>query len=248
MFFETVDSTRMKRMEAMLKVLAAHFRGPFRVLELGTGPGPLTVQILRRFPGSTVVAVDTDPVLLHVGRKALHRFRRRITWVLADIRKEPWPSVLPRQRFDVIVSSLALHWLEEDEIRILYRAVGRLLRPGGLVVNGDFIPSGRPAQGVAIRAKVSNKHRGAEREPAGVREFKSRWKKWWGAIEREPSMKAAIRERQSRLPGRIPPRRTTGPRIPVSLESHERALRDAEFGETLVTWQDRSFRVLVARR
>lgn len=246
MFAETIDPTRAKRREAILEVLAGHFRGAFRVVELGTGPGPLTAQVLRRFPKCEVVAVDTDPVLLQVGDEALHRFRRRITWTLADIREKRWSSKLPLHRFDAVVSSLALHWLEEGELRTLYRVLGRLLDHGGLLVNGDYIPSGRPAS--RRHGEGGRKTSRGAQPGANVRAFKLQWKKWWEAIEREPSMNAAIRERQARLPGPMPPRRTTGPKVPVSLEAHEQALRDAGFVETSVAWQDGGFRVLVGRR
>lgn len=248
MFFETVDPTRMRRMEVILEALSAHFRGPFRVLDLGTGPGSLAARMLKRFPRCRVVAVDTDPVLLRVGEEALHRFGRRTTWVLADLREKSWTSKLPAPRFDAAVSSLALHWLEEDEIRTIYRDLRRLLRPGGLLINGDYLPSRLPKKRLGGPRRATEEYREAERGGSGPRAFKPKWEKWWGALVREPSMRAALRERQVRMPGRIPPRRNTGPRIPVSFESHERALRDAGFRETTVIWQDQDFRVLIGAR
>jgi SAM-dependent methyltransferase len=248
MFTETVDPTRARRTNGILRALRDNFHGPFRVLDLGSGPGPLTVRILRRFPKSRVVALDTDPVLLRVGEVALSRFQGRATCVLADLRERTWPSQLPVHRFDAAVSSLALHWLEEDEIRGIYRELRRLLRPCGLLINGDFLPSSQRK----IQAKGS---RGATeprrvRHPggAGRRAFKSRWEKWWEALAEDPSMRDVLRERHVRMPGRIPPRRTTGPKTPVSLEAHQRALRDAGFRESVVTWQDGEFQVLVGIR
>ncbi|MGP8078834.1 MAG: hypothetical protein ACLQD8_02330 [Thermoplasmata archaeon] len=60
-FFKTVDPTREERMEAILGVVGAHFHVPFRVLDLGTGPGPLAGRILKRFRGSRVVGVARTP-------------------------------------------------------------------------------------------------------------------------------------------------------------------------------------------
>jgi len=244
MFFETVDPTRVRRMDEILQVLGAHFQGPFTALDLGSGPGALTARVLGRFPRSRVVAVDTDPVLLRVGAEALHRHRKRTAWVLADLRKKSWSSKLPGRRFDAAISSLALHWLEENEIRALYRGLRLLLRSGGLLVNGDFMPSSQ----LSHPGGTAERHRGAERDRAGVRSFKAEWEKWWGALVAEPAMRDVLKERQVRMPGRIPPRRTTGPRIPVSLEAQERALRDAGFRESTVSWQDRGFRVLIGVR
>ena len=244
MFFETVDPTRERRMEEILQVLRARFRRPFTAIDLGSGPGALTARVLRRFPRARVVSVDTDPVLLRVGAEALRRYRRRTAWVLADLRERSWPSKLPVRRFDAVVSSLALHWLKEDEIRVLYRRLRPLLRTGGLLVNGDFLPSiQHKGSGAA-----AEHHRESERGRAGVLSFKAEWEKWWGALLEEPSMRDALTERRARMPGKIPPRRTTGPRIPAPVEAHERALRDAGFRESRVEWQERGFRVLIGFR
>ena len=43
--------------------------GPL-VLDLGCGPGSLAVRLLDRIPAARVVAVDTDPLLLALGRAA----------------------------------------------------------------------------------------------------------------------------------------------------------------------------------
>lgn len=248
MFSETVDRTRVRRTNAIVRALGALLHGPFRVLDLGSGPGPLTVRTLRRFPRCRVVALDTDPVLLRVGEVALHRFRGRVTWVLADLREKGWPSQLPVHRFDAAVSSLALHWLEENEIRAIYRELRRLLRPGGLLVNGDFLPTSQPKVPPKDERVTTDRRRGPQRGGGGRRAFKPEWEKWWGALAEDASMRDVLKERHLRMPGKIPPRRTTGPKTPASLQAHERALEDAGFHESVVTWQDGGFRVLVGIR
>lgn len=248
MFSRTVDPTRDHRTAAILATLADRPSGPHRVLELGSGPGPLTERMLERFPKCRVVSVDIDPVLLHVGRVALRRFQRRTTWVLADLRRQGWSTALPRARFDVAVSSLTLHWLEEKEIRSVYRTLRTLVCPGGLVVEGDFLPARAPKEPLKRPTKTTTPPRSSERDPRELRAFKVQWGEWWGALASDPSMHAPLRERQVRLPGPFPPRRTSGPKAPAPLEFHVEALRDAGFQEPTVVWQDRGFRVLVAVR
>lgn len=244
MFFNTVDPTRGKRTEWILRALRACPPGPLTVLDLGCGPGTLTARVLESLPNSRVVAVDTDPVLLRVGAKALHRFHHRTEWVLADLREEDWTLLLPRGRFGAAVSSLALHWLEAVEVRSLYESLHSVLRPGGLVVNADFLPSGRPSGS----PKTAQKTRMPANRRSRIRAFKAEWRTWWEAVENEPSMHEALEERQVRLPGKLPPRRTTGPRTPVSLEANLRAMRDAGFRASTARWHDRGFHVLIGRR
>jgi len=248
MFSETVDPTRLRRMDAILDALSSHSPSPSRVLDLGSGPGPLPARMLRRFPRCRVIALDTDPVLIAVGRRALARFGKRISWVLADLRETGWSSALPVRRCDAVVSSLALHWLEEDEIRAIYRDLRTLLRPGGLFVNGDFLPSGLSKRQIGRRREPTEEHRVKERRDTTLRAFKERWGVWWESLSELPSMRIPLRERQSRVPGTIPPRRTTGPKTPASLEFHQQALRNARFREAHVVWQERDFRVLIGIR
>jgi SAM-dependent methyltransferase len=248
MFSESVDPTRRERVDAILGCLRSRFPGSFRVLDLGTGPGVLPRRILEHFPNSRVVALDTDPVRLRIGEAALHRYRGRVSWVLADLRDSHWVSGLPVRRFDAVVSSLALHWLEGNEIRRIYREVRPHLRPGGLLLNADFLPSSLSTSRPAMSRRGVGISRGPPKRSVRIRQFQSEWAKWWGDVAAEPSLRAALRERQLRLPGPMPPRRTTGPRNPVSLESHQRLLRSAGFRDSRVIWQDGNFRALLALR
>lgn len=245
MFLGTVDPTREGRMEAILRVLDSRSRAPIRVLELGTGPGSLTDRILKRFPASQVVGVDSDPVLLRVGEQALAPHGSRVAWLLADLRKVGWSAGLPAGTFDAVATSLALHWLEEGDIERLYGDVHRLLRPGGLLVNGDFLPS-EPAKRARRPPRSARvKDRPAQTEGASLRDFRRLWTRWWGALVGQPGMLPYFRERQRRMPGSIPPRRTSGPQNPATVEFHVRALRSAGFRETAVVWRENGFRVLV---
>jgi SAM-dependent methyltransferase len=243
MFSRTIDPTRDRRSAEIVAALAERPPGPFRVLELGSGPGPLTEKLLRRFRTCRVVSLDHDPVLLRIGELALRRFHSRATWVLADLRARDWRAELPFQRFDAVVSSLTLHWLEEDEIRNVYRNLHRLLKPGGSFVDGDFLPS-RSSREPPERAR----RRRPAKEDSRLRAFKVQWGTWWNEVATDRSLKGFLREREVRLPGPFPPRRTSGPKTPAPLEFHLEALRAAGFLESHVAWHDRGFRVLVAAR
>jgi SAM-dependent methyltransferase len=244
MFAQTIDPTRPRRMEAILEALSDPVELPSSVLDLGCGPGPLEARLMTRFPECHVVAVDTDPVLLRVGREALHRYPQRIDWVLADVREVRWPSRLPVRQFDAAVSSLTLHWLWSEEVRAIYRAVHRHLRAGGRFVNADYLPSRRPARPAGRLRRTPHRRP----VPGDLGEFRSEWEKWWEAVARERSLASDLRARRKRLPGPFPPRRIGGPRRALSLEFHERALRGAGFREVRVVWHDGEFRALVGVR
>jgi SAM-dependent methyltransferase len=224
MFANSIDPTRPRRSEAVLEVPGGHLRKQSRVLELGCGPGPFVEQLLSRFRLSNIIALDTDPVLLEVGRVALRRFRAREDWVLADVRTKEWCSALPVGQFDGVVSSPALHWLKLDEIRRLYRDVGGHLRAGGCMINADFLPRAGPAPRGRGRGITKGTIRNIESPARRLRSFKKEWGRWWEGAQANSSLREVFEERRIRLPGVIPPRRTSGPERAVPLEKHHRAM------------------------
>ena len=59
------------------------------VLDLGCGPGSLAVRLLDRIPDATVVAIDTDPLLLALGR-ATYGGRAGLRFADLDLRSAGW--------------------------------------------------------------------------------------------------------------------------------------------------------------
>ena len=103
-----------------------------RVLELGTGTGNLT---LRLGPGRRFVCVDVSAEMLSVARDKLSAFEN-IEFLQADL-LECFDSL--RERFDVLVSTYAIHHLTEAEKSLFFRAMAETLEPGGVAVIGDLM-------------------------------------------------------------------------------------------------------------
>jgi SAM-dependent methyltransferase len=235
---ESFNPDRERRFQAMLDVLEAWLPKRFTALDLGSGPGSLSQRLLRRFPRARVVAVDYDPVVLRLGREALASLRRRITWVDANIGKAGWPKQLPVQRVDAAVSTTALHWLQPAALRRCYRDLGRLIRRGGVLLNGDILPWGpdRPT----LR-KLAEKVRATRLGGKSLQSEWTPWQAWWSAIEKVPALRAEVDERRSRSSEHPP-------EWPISLSDHAKALRRAGFREVEVIWQDFENRILLGVR
>jgi len=107
-----------------------------RILDLGTGDGRLLtlLQVDRREMFG--VGVDFSEVMLEAARK---RFAddERIELVRHDF-AEPLPAL---GRFNVVVSSFAIHHLEHERKRALYGEVFDLLEPGGVFANLEHVAS-----------------------------------------------------------------------------------------------------------
>ena len=87
------------------------------VIDLGCGPGSLAVRLLDRMPDATVIAIDTDPVLLALGRVG-YGGRGGLRFADLDLRTPGWAGSLGLDRpADAAVSTTALHWLRAQELR-----------------------------------------------------------------------------------------------------------------------------------
>ena len=223
----------------MFDILEAELPRRFSALDLGSGPGSITSRLLTRFPRANAVAVDLDPVVQTIGRGALRRFGERVRWLEADLGRAGWSRGLPSPRYDAALSTTALHWLSRRDLPRFYRELHRILRPGGIFLNGDYLPWEAADRGLRELAERVRKVRW--RGTSRTSEW-GPWQAWWKSVEAEPALRGALQIRKKRFPHGHP---RTGP---VSLETHERALRRAGFAEVAVVWEDFEDRLLFARR
>lgn len=157
-------------------------------LDLAAGPGSASARLLRRLPGSRSVAVDADPVLLRLGEGAQGDHGGRLRWVQADLRDPAWVDARGQDTFDAVISTTALHWLTPPEVAQVYRQLAGLLRPGGVLLNGDLLPL--PAHLSRIRAAVEAVDE--RRQAAALAGGSQAWQDWWDTLRREPALLASI--------------------------------------------------------
>ena len=109
------------------------------VLDVGCGTGNLSFAVLAAQPGARVTAMDPDLAAL---RRAARKARRRgvaLTLVQGYADRLPTGDA----SLDHLVSSLALHHVDDDGRVAFARDALRALRPGGKITVVDF---GGPAQ------------------------------------------------------------------------------------------------------
>jgi SAM-dependent methyltransferase len=226
---------REERFTAIVDALAA-FVGPEpRVLDLGCGPGSLSARVLDRLPGATIVAIDTDPVLLAIGRAALGA-NEHLTFIDTDLRSD-WVRSLPSPGpYDAAVSTTALHWLGLEQLVRLYGTLGGVLRPGGIFLDGDRLDFDHDQ--AAIAAGVDQVRLAWPDAPEGAEDYDA----WWSAAVAEPALRAEVVERARRAHDH--PHDDNA----HSYEFHRSALFVARFAEVGTIWQHLSNRVLLAIR
>ena len=118
-------------------VLRAHVpAGVRRVLDLGTGDGRLLASLQRERPRMRGVGLDFSPIML-AGARERFGGDERVELVEHNL-AEPLPAL---GRFDAIVSSMAIHHLEDERKRALYGEAFELLEPGGVFANFEHVAS-----------------------------------------------------------------------------------------------------------
>ena len=109
------------------------------VLDVGTGPGMLLVELAARRPDLRLTGVDLSPSMIATATRNLAAAGvSDAACVVADVAKMPFPDGV----FDLVISSLSMHhW---DHIDAAVPELARVLRPGGRVLIYDlpFAPFG----------------------------------------------------------------------------------------------------------
>jgi malonyl-CoA O-methyltransferase len=118
------ESQRRIASELCRRVRQEHLPDCPRVLEIGCGTGYLTKALLPEFPGCHWIATDIAPRMVEL---CAARLEGRITVRVMD---GEYPD-LGEQRFDLIVSSLAVQWF--TDLAAGLRRLHGMLGPGGLL-------------------------------------------------------------------------------------------------------------------
>ncbi len=143
-FFSSIDDAiayaesakkSMMRYKAFLSNLRSlDIKGKY--LEIGAGPGVLTVEIARNFPEVEITALELSSDMVTVGQKyvAENKFDNRITFVVGDAHDEKLLHSLGE--FDLVYSTYSLHhWVNpKNAIVNLHSAVHK----GGMLYIFDL--------------------------------------------------------------------------------------------------------------
>ncbi len=113
--------------------------GPVRdVLDLGTGTGALAAMVADAYPEARLTLLDGAPAMVEQAAAALGA--RAAASLVQD-----FADPLPVGPFDAVVSSLAIHHLDDAGKASLYARAFQVLRPGGVFINAEQVLGATPA-------------------------------------------------------------------------------------------------------
>jgi trans-aconitate 2-methyltransferase len=123
---------------------------PEVVVDLGCGPGPLTLSLVSRWPRARIIGVDSSAEMLDQARRTDRL--ERVEWLRSDA--ESWDPAQVGAPIDVIITNALLQWVPSH--RELIPGWVRALAPGGwfaMQVPGNFnAPSHALLREVAARS------------------------------------------------------------------------------------------------
>ena len=195
-------------LEGIADLLAAAGRGEgegLRFVDLGCGPGNISLLLARRWPAARVLGVDGSAAMLKIAEER----RQADPIALAGLRfqRAVLPTAtLPRHSFSAVVSNSLLHHLRDP--RVLWSTVRQLAAPGAWIYVRDLR---RPPSPEALDALVARHAEGAP--PVLRRDYAHSLRAAFTAAEvarqlQESSLQGlALRERGDRyleITGRLP--------------------------------------------
>lgn len=102
------------------------------ILDVGTGPGVLLVELAKRRPDLQLTGIDISPDMITAATRNLKPYGNRATALVGDVGHLDFPD----RSFDLVVSSLSLHHWEDPAAAV--PELARVLRPAGRLVVYDF--------------------------------------------------------------------------------------------------------------
>jgi tRNA threonylcarbamoyl adenosine modification protein (Sua5/YciO/YrdC/YwlC family) len=129
--YEAMIRDELPGYEQLHDELVAACEGTFvtRVLDLGTGTGGTARRVLERFPHARLIGLDESAAMLAAAELPQG----------AELRVGRLQDPLPDGPFELVVSALAVHHLDEREKAELFRRVAAVLAPGGRFVLADVV-------------------------------------------------------------------------------------------------------------
>src|SRR5277367_1683085 len=112
-------------------IAGLNLRGDENVLDVGCGDGKITAEIARHLPNGFIAGADASAEMISFAKKTFPSKKfLNLEFQIGDARE-----ILPekfKQKFDVVFSNAALHWVDDHEKFL--RGAASVLKAGGRLI------------------------------------------------------------------------------------------------------------------
>lgn len=103
------------------------------ILDIGAGTGLLSAFVKEKFPQASVTLIDLSEKMMDMAKQ---RFKgeEKMEYLLADYIEYTFEKT-----YDIVISSLSIHHLTDEEKRNLYVKIFSILNKDGVFINADQV-------------------------------------------------------------------------------------------------------------
>ena len=109
-----------------------------KILDLGAGTGLLTKFLFERYPKAEFTLIDIAGKMLKLAKKRFKDYDN-FEYINAD-----YSTYSFTDSFDIIVSSLSIHHLDDNDKQTLYKNIYNALNQEGIFINADQVIGSTP--------------------------------------------------------------------------------------------------------
>ena len=124
-------SHRWRNVDNSAAYLRPHLRAGLRLLDVGCGPGALTLDLARHVPNGEIVALDRAEDVLDEARRTLRESATPVRVMSGDVYQLPFPD----GSFDIVHAHQVLQHISDPSSAL--GEMRRVCAPGGLVAVRD---------------------------------------------------------------------------------------------------------------
>jgi tRNA (cmo5U34)-methyltransferase len=103
------------------------------ILDIGAGTGLLSGFLMEKYPKASFTLIDLSEKMLDIAKDRF-RSNSNIKYTVGDYSKYNFV-----EKYDLVVSALSIHHLEDEEKKVLYEKIYSMLKQNGIFINADLV-------------------------------------------------------------------------------------------------------------